>query len=61
MHDTNTVIFHSLSSHDELIITNVIADAIPINQLTQLRHVETGFSTGLDSLGKDIPSQLYKF
>jgi hypothetical protein len=58
MHDTNTVIFHSLIFHYELIIIVVLADVISINYLTLPRHIETGFPTRFDSLGKDIPVPL---
>jgi hypothetical protein len=61
MHDMNATSFHSLDFHDELIITVVLVDVISINHLTQPRHIETGFSMGLDSLGKDIPVPLIQF
>ena len=58
MYNANTTIFHSLGLHYELIITYVLVDAISINHLTRPRNIEIGFSTGLDSLGKDIPIPL---
>jgi len=60
MHDTNAMIFHSLSLHYELVIIVVLSDVISINHLTRARHVETSFSMGLDSLGKDIPIPLIR-
>ena len=60
MHDMNAAIFHSLGLHYELIIIVVLVDVISINHLTRPRHIETGFSMELNSLGKDIPVPLIR-
>jgi hypothetical protein len=47
----NTVIFHSLDPHDELIIVSALANATSINYLTRPQARRDYLLRGPDSLG----------